>query len=189
MPYLGTASLQEAARFLAIAALCSHAQVAWGQLPALDLPDLLCRSESVIEVQHDNSDMPLLKKAVAGSYYFAAPESAVNYLSETEKKNWDLWVSNWFYGLTGKTEHWQYRAVMRRDFEVDGSEKRHWRACTFHTISEHISCSGDSTFNFYFRTGRFMETSLGTLITNHRTDSYPENSVVRFGTCVRAAPR
>mgnify|MGYP001433644742 CR=1 FL=1 len=75
MPYLRNTSLQEAARFLAKAALCSHAQVAWGQLPALDLPNSLCRSESVIEIQHDNSDMPPLKKPLPGATILRLPNS------------------------------------------------------------------------------------------------------------------
>ena len=188
MPCLTNPAWQVAAGFLAIASLCSHAQVAKGQLPALELADLLCTTESITEIQHDNSDLPSLKNSVAKGYYFATPESAENFLSETEKKGWDLYVSNYFHMITGKPEHWQYRAVMRRNLDVDGSEAIHWMVCELSTIPKEIECGGDSTFNFYFQTGRFLEISVGTSITNYRTDLHNKNSIVRVGSCIHAAP-
>ena len=173
---------------LLFAAFWLHAQVAKGQLPELKLPDLLCMTESVTEIQHDNADRPALKNSLAKGYYFATPESAENYLSETEKKGWDLYVSNYFHMIKGEPEHWQYRAVMRRDLDVDGSEVIHWMACELSTISQEIECGGDSNFNFYFHTGRFLETSLGTSITNYRTNLHNKNSIVRVGGCIRAVP-
>ena len=47
---------------------------------------------------------------------------------------------------------------------------------------------GTQLLTFFLQTGRFVETSLGTLITNHRTDYHPENSIVRVGSCIRMAP-
>ena len=114
---------------LAVAFLCPHSEVAKGQLPALEQPDLLCRTDSAIEIQHDNSDLPLPRNSVGGGYYFATPESAKKYLSEAEKATWDVCVSRYFYGMKGKREHWQYQAVMRRELDEDGSEKRNWMAC------------------------------------------------------------